>query len=232
MTASDAAVNWCPLDSVNNTSLVLRAKALGTVPFGFGGYQYPKSGNNFIVTSFFCASSTCPSSTRWYPRNRLKQNLEPNKVYCAKYHVVNTNNCVVAIDSYGLYAGGYMLDTIKYCSIPITYLNPQIQYQNGIITDTLNWVPITGTFVAAGSEKYIVLGNFKSNAFTQTVIINPTYLPALGSDILIDDVSLIERDLPAYAGPDQYVYLEIAFFWADSRILELMKPVCGFNYQQ
>ena len=49
----------------------------------------------------------------------------------------------------------------------------------------------------------MVLGNFKSNAATNTMVLNPTYLPSMANDIYIDDVSLIEMDLPAYAGSDK-----------------------------
>jgi hypothetical protein len=205
--AFDAAKYWSSLDSTHQSSHVLRAKFLGKVPNGFGGYQYPKSGDNFIVSSFYCDPSTCNSGvpTRWYPRNRLKMSLKIGKNYCAKYHVVNTNNCVVGIDGYEVLCGGSWMDTTKYCGVPLTYLNPQVQWQGSIISDTLNWIPITGTFVATGAEKYMVLGNFKSDANTQTMVINPTYLPALGTDVLIDDVSLIEMDLPAFAGRDTSV---------------------------
>ncbi len=130
--------------------------------------------------------------------------LKPNVKYCAKYHVVNTNNSVLGIDSYGAYFGDTTLDTITQCTLPLVYLTPQIESQAGIvITDTLNWVAITGTFVASGIEKYMVLGNFKSNAATNTLVINPTFFPTLAHDLYIDDVSLIEIDLPAYAGPDK-----------------------------
>ncbi len=203
----ETAKYWGPLDSIsNNGSHLLYSKYLGTCPIGFGGFQYPKSGNNFVGSIFYCDYSTCPTyNSRWNPRNRLKQTLKSNVTYCAKYHIVNTNNCVVGISSYGAYFGGAWMDTTKYCSIPLSYLSPQILHQGGIITDTLNWVPITGTFVANGTEKYMVLGNFKSNTTTQTIVINPTYLPALGTDVLIDDVSLIEMDLAADAGHDKSI---------------------------
>jgi hypothetical protein len=51
----------------------------------------------------------------------------------------------------------------------------------------------------------MVLGNFKTDAATQTVVINPTYLPSLGTDIYIDDVSLVEMELPAFAGRDTFM---------------------------
>ena len=199
----DAVKYWGAIDSTSNAASYVYSQTLGTVPYALG-YQWPRSGKSFILSQFYCAASFCSNSTRFNPRNRLKQVLKPNTAYCAKYYIVNTNNCPVGIDSYGAYFGSSSIDTISHCSIPLTYLIPQVQYIGGIITDTLNWVPITGTFVANGTEKYMVLGNFKSNATTNTVIINSASLPNLSNDVFIDDVSLIELDLPAYAGPDQW----------------------------
>jgi hypothetical protein len=72
-----------------------------------------------------------------------------------------------------------------------------------MVTDTLNWTMITGTFVATGNEKYMVIGNFKSDALTNTVLINSGSLPNVFTEVCIDDVSCIPLDLPAYAGPDK-----------------------------
>ena len=167
------------------------------------GFQKPRSGNSFIAPTAYC--TTCPiNNSRGYPRNRLKNTLTAGKTYCAKFYYVNTNNSPLAIDSYGAYLGDSSLDTITKCTIPLTYLNPQIENQSGIITDTMNWVPISGTFTANGTEKYLVIGNFKSDIATNTVLINPANLPMLVCDVYIDDVSLIEMDLPAFAGRDTF----------------------------
>jgi hypothetical protein len=108
------------------------------------------------------------------------------------------------MDSYGMYFGDASVDTIKYCVMPLTYLVPQVQYSGPPITDTLNWTAISGTFTAAGDEKYLLLGNFKSDAATNTVLINPS-LTAQATDLYIDDVSVIELNAPAYAGPDRFI---------------------------
>jgi len=205
ITPWDAAKYWSSLDSNNCFTSYLRSADLGTIPYNSTGFQYPRTGHNYILTQFYCEPSQCGGSGRAYPKNRLKSTLNPNQIYCVKYHVVNTNNCVVGIDSYGAVFGDTSFDTITYCFIPLTYLSPPINWQNVIIMDTLEWVPITGTFVATGIEKYLLLGNFTSDASTQTLIINPTFLPNLTTDLYIDDVSVIEMELPAYAGPDTYL---------------------------
>lgn len=201
----NAAPFWKAItDSTSCAGVYLCTSANGDVPY-FLGYQFPRTGNKFAASQFYCSPNFCPLSDRLYPRNVLKKPLKPNTAYCAGYFVVNTNNCVVGIDSYGIYFGGNSIDTISTCLKPITYLTPQVQYTNGIISDTLKWTAVTGSFVAAGGEKYMVLGNFKSNSLTNTTIINPTNLPTLSTDVLIDDVSLIELDLLAFAGRDTSV---------------------------
>ena len=171
------------------------------VPWSSFGYQWPRHGNNQWIGLQYCP--TCNGNFRTYPRNRLKQVLVNGKTYCVKFYVNLSNQSTHGIDAIGAFFSNSDLDTIKNCNAPITYLMPQIQnLTNNIITDTLNWVVITGTFVANGTEKYMVIGNFKSNLNTNKVLVNPANLPANAADYLIDDVSCIDVDLPAHAGSD------------------------------
>lgn len=202
--AFEATKYWGAPDTTKNSNyLCSTLSSIGNAPYVSTGFQYPRTGNNFIGTQFYCGGTGCNyNNSRGYVRNRLKQTLQNGKTYCVKYHVVNTNNNRVAINTYGIYFGDSSIDTITKCMGPITYLNPQIENTSGIIADTLNWVPITGTFVATGIEKYMVLGNFRSNAATSTLQLNTPSLTTQTADIYIDDVSVIDIDLPAFAGPD------------------------------
>jgi len=133
----------------------------------------------------------------------LKQKLVNGKAYCVKFHISINNNSTLGIDGFGAYFGDNSLDTITYAHVPLTYLTPQVKNPQGnIITDTLNWTAFTGTFNANGTEEYILIGNFLSNAATQTVAILPSYTFVAGTDICLDDVSCIPIDLPAFAGND------------------------------
>jgi Secretion system C-terminal sorting domain len=191
---------WGPIDTLKGAYyMVGELPPMSNAPNCSYGFQYPRNGNNFMLTQFYC--NACP---RWYPRNRLKQPLKAGVAYCVKYYVVSTNNSVVAIDNYAAYFGDSSMDTITKCTIPLTYLIPQIENTPGnIITDTLKWIPIKGIFVASGNEKYMALGNFKSNVATNTLLVNPP-TPIMGTDVYIDDVSVIELNLPAFAGRDTF----------------------------
>lgn len=197
-------------DAIDTTKTKLSYLLFSVLPpgqqapnIGFA-WQYPRSGNNYILGGLYLNPNTTQNK-RLYARNRMKQNLQAGKTYCVKFYWSITNQSSVGVDGLGAYFGDSSLDTISKCNDPITYLIPQVQNPSGnMLTDTLNWVLMTGTFTANGSEKYMVLGNFKSDAATNTVLINPANLPTHATDILYDDVSVIDIDLPAFAGYDYY----------------------------
>lgn len=195
------ATFWRGIDT-NKYSGILLTTSTGFVPKSSYTYQWPVGGQNFYIsTLLFKPNST--QTSRGYPRNKLKQNLQSGKTYCVKFYANVSDQSTYGADGLGAYFGDASLDTITQCSKPISYLTPQIQYF-GLITDTMNWVVITGTFTANGNEKYLMLGNFKSDATTNTVMINPTNLPVIDCDVLYDNVSVIDIDLPAFAGRDTF----------------------------
>jgi hypothetical protein len=176
------------------------------VPLNAYTYQWPKSGEVYAGATFFCLPASCQNSNRLYLRNRLKQNLQHGKTYCVSFYVNICENSTYGMDGFGAYFEDDQLDTITKTNIPLTYLSPQVENPaNNVITDTLNWTVITGTFIANGHEKHLVIGNFKPDSAIDTVLINSTHLPAVFTDVVIDDVSCIELDLPAYAGPDRSI---------------------------
>ncbi len=197
---------WSSPDSTKCSShfLFSTLPPLSNAPYCVTGFQFPRTGHNFALTQFICSNCFVPNQ-RFYPKTRLKKTLKPNTKYCAKYYVVNTNYNKIAIENYGMYFGNTSNDTIKLCAMPLTYLTPQIEYSGGIITDTLNWTAISGTFTANGNEKYLYLGNFRTDVATNTLLINTPTLQVMSADIYIDDVSVVEMDAPAYAGPDKSI---------------------------
>ncbi len=196
------AKSWLSLDSNNYAGLYYN-KCNGSIPISGHGYQIPKTGSAYLGTTWYYFNF---SKTRGYPKNRLKKNLQAGKTYCVTFYVNIANTSTHGINGFGAYFGDGSIDTIKKCTIPLSYLNPQVKNPIGnVITDTLNWVPITGTFTANGTEKYLLLGNFLSDNNTNTLLINPTNLPLVFTDLLIDDVSCIEVDAPAYAGIDKKI---------------------------
>ena len=201
------AYGWRNIDSSLSMGVQYFNKCLLNVPYGITTqlFQYPYKGDGFCGTTFYCPPPFCSISyNRGYFRNRLKSRLVIGSLYCVKLYYNISNSSSYGISDLGIYFGDDSIDTIKKPNIPLTYLIPQIKNAHGhYATDTLNWVALTGTFVANGNEKHMLIGNFTANNAVDTILINPTKLPNVGTDMCIDHASCIPIDLEAYAGPDK-----------------------------
>ena len=174
------------------------------VPKSTYTYQWPRHGDNFMISTQYCIS--CSFNVRGYPRNRLKSFLEAGKTYCFSMYVNLSNKSSYALSKLGVYFGEASCDTINYCTVPLTYLNPHVENPStNFITDTLGWTLIQGLYTANGSEKYLIVGNFYDDPQTDTLFVNSNFLPDRFASYSFDDVSCIDVELPAFAGKDNSV---------------------------
>jgi hypothetical protein len=130
-----------------------------------GGYQLPRTGRTYAG---FKTLGSMPGATREYISIQLSDTLEAGKKYCVSFYT-----------SLGNYSG-YAFDKIGAAFSSLPYLDcsnsDAIISNNGIanevgdiILDTLSWVQVSDTFVAAGGELYITLGNFFDDTNLQIV---------------------------------------------------------------
>jgi len=83
-------------------------------------------------------------------------------------------------------------------------IQPQVQWDTTqYFKDTLNWIRISGTFIAQGGEEYLTIGNFKDGThLNKTTVANNfisggcSIIAASRTYILIDDVALYELPTP------------------------------------
>jgi hypothetical protein len=202
------AKGWRTVDSSLFGPQLFLSTCYPNVPYTGFGFQWPRTGGNLFIAGFFCEGTICSvTGGRGYIRNRLKSNLIQGKIYCVSFFVNISNNSQYGIDAFGAFFGDDSIDTITVVSTPLIYLNPQItNATNNIITDTLNWTLVTGTFVANGTEKHLIIGNFKSDTSTNKVQIDTTFSPYVFTDVCIDDVSCVEINLAAFAGKDTTIF--------------------------
>jgi len=173
-------------------------------------YQYPRTGNGMTQVSMYTDDSNPLPMKRDYLLGRLYDHLIAGKDYCVTFYVsfngiYNNTQCNYAVDHIGAYLddGTICEDTGNICGLPKPWITPQV-YTTAIITDTVNWTKIQGSFVANGTEKFITIGNFFDNAHTNYIVYpsSPNNHLAL---YLVDDVSIIESTAVADAGPDKGV---------------------------
>lgn len=205
--------NWKSLDSVSPANCFFeyfnKCSSFGStsVPANSRGTQKPRTGNAYVEMQLFCTDPICNSWKRTHMRVRLRSPLINSKVYCAKMYVNLIENCKYAIDGFAMNFDNGILDTVNPCSKVISFITPQVMNPSGnIISDTANWISVSGTFTATGNETYLTIGNFFSDAATSKTITNVTH-PVNWSAYFIEDVSVIDYNLPTYAGPDQNINL-------------------------
>jgi len=162
-------------------------------------YQYPRTGDG--ETAILMYGSWTGHNYREYLLGMLNDSLRKQKRYCGEFYTSLFNYSKGAVENVGMYFSvdtSFTFDTV-YNAGGLFSLNPQIEYHNGIIMDTVNWVKVNGSFIASGNEKYLVIGNFRDNIHTNYLevsygVISPYYY--------IDDVSVCECSFEINLGED------------------------------
>ena len=202
--------NWyMPTNSTPNYINICDLNNCSGVPYNCGGngnnYQYPRTGNAYMLCVYFLKLPPQYPLVRGYHQVKLTQPLQSGHCYYAGYYINLCNGQDMACNNAGLLFtnNAAYVDTV---ATPFGVLNatPQIlSYGNPIIKDTLNWVKISGVYVANGGEEYITLGNFFNDA--NTIIDSFNTKPIKRIAYSIDDVFVIPLDsmpLKADAGKD------------------------------
>jgi Secretion system C-terminal sorting domain len=184
------------------------------VPYNTGNdnFQYARTGNAYIG---YTAINFPPKNIRDYYQTKLKDSLRQSKNYYVEFFIVFQNGKKLKCNNISalLSKSAVRVDTVA-TPYGVLNANPQItNYGNPIITDTLNWVKVSGIFKAEGGEQYLTLGNFKDDAHTNYFASQPTGYN--GAAIMIDDVSVIPLDsmpLQADAGRDTTITIGDSVF--------------------
>ena len=173
--------------------------ALYKSPNNVMGFQKPHTGEIYIgIVIGNYPKSSFYNNLREYVTIELKEVLKPNNLYCVGMYISLANNVNYASDGIGVYLSNekfktnqenLLLTPFFKSIIPNTY-----NISNKIISDTLNWVYVCDTIRVKGGEKYITIGNFKSDDSTKFIKIHRrtnSYFDAKTSYYFIDDVSVI-----------------------------------------
>jgi hypothetical protein len=98
---------------------------------------------------------------------------------------------IVGVNSFSAVFTDTMIPSHNY--LPITNYKPQVQI-NQMVTDTQHWVLLMDTFIAAGGEQFVSIGNFKPDSLIQYQLVDSIRNLAIASYYYMDDVSLIDLD--------------------------------------
>jgi OmpA-OmpF porin, OOP family len=154
------------------------------VPNAEAGFQYPFDGYAYAG---FLTYFPDGNNLREYATATIITPLVKNGIYCFSFYASVGDFARFSIDNIGAY---FTVDSI-YSTTFIDVPNPQIMSPDNVfLSDTANWMLVSGEFVAEGGEKFVTIGNFKNDANTSKFVSNPTVTG--GSYYYIDMLSLIK----------------------------------------
>jgi hypothetical protein len=216
-------LNYPPTDSFGDPRCTPEYcnKCAGSNPYAgvpWNGYFYPRTGNGMAHVMMYYDGSLSNNfpDQRNYLQGRLYRTLVAGKSYCVTFFVSFEFNTGYAINHIGAYLDNGEIDTTQNCGLPQTTHIPQVADSN-VIFDSINWTKIEGSFTATGAEKFITIGNFFDLAHTTAVYIPGSADPV--SFYLVDDVTVVQSETPAYAGGKKFKLKTDSVFIGRSEVL-------------
>ena len=144
------------------------------VPKNFAGFQQAQENYGYIGVGMYGQGQG--SGVREFAEGELNTPVEQGKKYCVEFYVsltlseevlfqyaINNIGCLFTTDT-------FIPDSYGTC-VPSSHPIPQIENTQGVIVDSLNWVKISGEFIAQGGEKFLTIGNFRSDSNTTAVFL-------------------------------------------------------------
>jgi gliding motility-associated-like protein len=192
-------------DYYNTCANAISYPNICTIPYNSRCYQNAHLGDAYMGLYEFGIVNSNDSSYMVvdYISVKLKETLKPNTCYYGEFYTSLGDISQVAINQISMLIAQNTFSSSS-LSIFTNTTQPQIQWDTTqIFTDTLNWVKISGKFIAQGGEQYLTIGNFRDGTHLKKQSVNSGFVPGYGSwpnrfftYILIDDVSLYELPTP------------------------------------
>jgi hypothetical protein len=161
------------------------------VPYSVIGNSYAKNGYAFVGLIAFVKAG----ETKEYINQHLSIPLKGDTNYCLSFFVSRADRVTYSIKNMG---ACFSINSPTLVSNYYINATPQI-VSSGYISDTVNWVEVKGCFTAQGGEEYLTIGNFNSNANTDTLFVGSTN-PHPGANgyayYYIDSVILYQNNFP------------------------------------
>lgn len=151
--------NWKDLGSADHYSITCPVfPGSCSLPVNWAGVLYPKDGDKVSAIGMSPDFNVgCE-----YIYQELSQPLKKDYIYCMEYYVTRADDCEWAVRDIDAWFSSSLplIDSSTFKLIA----DPQIRNYTGIITDTIDWVLVSDTFIAKGSEEYVTIGNFTMGA--------------------------------------------------------------------
>ncbi len=137
------------------------------VPYNTLGYQNAYEGNAYAGINMYSVS--LPNYKAYLLTNIPP--LEIDTVYQVTLHISLADSCEFATDGIGVLFTTYGSPN-RYIDTTLG-ITPQIDYSSyGVITNSINWTTLKGTFVADSAYSTLIIGGFKTLSKMKIIAVN------------------------------------------------------------
>jgi hypothetical protein len=135
-----------------------------STPLNRAGYQIPYEGDAYTMIGLVSDTAGGHPPYREYLQTILLDTLRTGHRYCFSVWMSCSDSAAKVTDDIGVYFSDTAIFKYDGENFPVT---PQIRNPEGrYLDDKANWQLFSGSFVAAGGERYITIGNFLDDFHT------------------------------------------------------------------
>jgi hypothetical protein len=147
------------------------------VPYNYAsgplGFQYAHTGVSYAGIQNFVSGlpddttypygNTVYANARNYIESKLIKPMDSGVIYYVTFYASLANYCNYACSDIG---ACFTVSAFPLNGTTVIYGNPQVSNnaKKKELSDTMNWMKISGSFVAKGNEQYMTIGNFKNDS--------------------------------------------------------------------
>lgn len=195
----DCTSNWIMADASTDYYNACSPPGNMSVPLNVRGYQNAANGSAYIGMITYGLNESNPPYYREPAMTKLTQKLQVGTKYFVSFKAVLTIN-----DFEGCCASnklGALFSKNAYSMINKAPINNFAHvYSNTIITDTLNWSMVSGSFISDSAYEYITIGNFFTSPNTSFIDYKNNFPQTSGAYYYIDDIRLSTDSNFVYVG--------------------------------
>ncbi len=166
---------------------------LAGVPNNFAGYEFAING------SAYCGLYTFEvGGYREFLGRALSNSLQSGNKYFVSVKVSLADSSRFATNNLGV-----LFSTVAYSAMTPAPMNnhPQI-FSPQIISDTSNWITISGSFISDSAYQYIIIGNFFTDSASNITSVQSPNQLFMASYYYIDDVCVSPDSLECDLNPE------------------------------
>lgn len=163
------------------------------IPDNFMGFQETASGEGYAGIRTWIQGDDVGFTYREYLSIELKDSLEAGKYYIIEFKASPADSTSYLSDDLGAYLSKEAFEFQDVYRIKPSMRNPEGE----ILDDIDNWYTISGTYLAKGGEKYLMLGNFYDDINTTRVLVPEREEYWATVYYYIDDVSVMPCNFDA-----------------------------------